>query len=102
MSQGTATLASLYQGITSNRPAIFNGTSASAVTSVGPMTQNLTHALSIIQSGSGTLLLTGSNTYTGTRPSAAALLLGGSGSLGSTACERDRRADLRPGVCLQR
>src|SRR5207253_1337254 len=64
MVAGMLTLGGLASTAATAQTAIFNGTSASAITSVGAITQG-SGALSIVQSGSGTLLLTGGNSHSG-------------------------------------
>ncbi len=82
MTNGTATLAALSYTATSAGTVSFNGSSATAATSVGPISQG-SGALSLIQSGSGMLVLKGANTYSGgTTVSAGTLDL--TGSIAST------------------
>ncbi len=64
MSYGTASLAGITAG--STQTDTFNGTSLSALTTVGVIGQSSSaNILSLTVGGSGKLLLTGSNTYTG-------------------------------------
>ena len=65
MTSGTLTLGALTLTPASAQTATFNGTSATAITSVGLISQNGANALAVTQSGSGTLQLTAANTYTG-------------------------------------
>ena len=83
MTSGTLTLASLAETNAAGKTATFNGTSATAITSVGNITQGA-GALTLTQSGSGTLLLTGTNSYSGTTNVSAGILKLGTGSNIST------------------
>jgi fibronectin-binding autotransporter adhesin len=65
MASGTLALGALTLTPATAQTATFNGTSSTAVTSVGNITQNGTNALAVTQSGSGALVLTGANAYTG-------------------------------------
>ena len=84
MVDGTATLAALTLTPASGQTVTFNGTSASAITSVGPISQNAANALALTQSGSGSLLLTASNTYTGTTTISGGTLQVGNGGNGES------------------
>jgi autotransporter-associated beta strand protein len=64
MVNGTATIAGIApQG--STQTETFGGTSATAITSVGSITKPASAVTTILMQGAGTLLLTGSNTYSG-------------------------------------
>jgi fibronectin-binding autotransporter adhesin len=64
MVNGTATIAGIApQG--SAQTETFGGTSATAITSVGSITKPASAVTTILMQGAGTLLLTGSNTYSG-------------------------------------
>ena len=77
MTTGTLTLGALTSTATTAQTATFNGTSATAITSVGVISQG-SGVLSVTQSGSGTATLTGNNTYTGaTTVSSGTLVLSG-------------------------
>lgn len=65
MVSGTTTIGALTLTPASAQTVIFNGTSATAITSVGAISQNGANALAVTQSGSGTTILSGNNTYTG-------------------------------------
>ena len=84
MFNGTTTLAAVTLTGSGSRTVTFNGSSGTALTSVGPISQG-TGTLALNQSGSGTLLLVGANTYTGaTTVNSGILAFGTSGSLGNT------------------
>lgn len=111
---GMTTLASFTDSASNSQSLTINGTGAT--TSIGPIAQNGGAALAVKQNGSGTLVLSGANTYTGATtigagslvvtgslsPASAVSvnggLLGGSGTVGPVNVAATAGSTLDPGT----